>query len=67
MFLTTLPTEALMFLRFGSNKDDHIQKALNHLQDKIFQCLDPFPFYTGQANEPILEIKALYQVKRLTT
>ena len=54
-----------MFLGFGSNKDDLIQKARCHFWDKIFQCLDPFPFYTGQANEPILEIKALNQVERL--
>ena len=59
MFLTTLPTEVLMFFGFGSSKDDLIQKSGNHLWDKIFQCLDPFSYYRGQANEPILEIKAL--------
>ena len=52
ILLTALPTEAL-FLGFYSKHDDLIKTAHNNLWNKIFQCLDTFPFHPGQENEPI--------------
>ena len=42
-----------MFLGSYSKNYDLIKTVHNHLWNNIFQCLDPFPFHPGQANEPI--------------
>ena len=55
MFLTVLPPEAFVFLGFYSKNNDLIKTAHNPFCNKIFECLDPFPFQPVKANEPIFK------------